>query len=212
MQEYDEYLGQISINDRIRVLVIVPSPPPPEMDEIVKGYRQGVFDDRTQIDMAYCPQGPDFIDDEHDSKKVAPLVVAKAKWAEKQGYHAVVVGCMLDPGVDEAKKIVTIPVIGVKEASLVISKLIGPNSEFIYPEDIQVGELAEQKEVTVERLKEEAKKARNKGNDIVILGCTSLGRLSQQLSEELKMTVMPNEDLAILIAYTLATLKIKRFG
>ena len=71
-----------------------------------------------------------------------PLVLEKVKWAYEQGYDIVVIVCMRDPGLQDAKRIVPIPVIGVREATLVIASLLGINPAIIYPKGIHVKELA----------------------------------------------------------------------
>jgi allantoin racemase len=45
--------------------------------------------------------------------------------AEQEGYDAVVVGCFLDTGVQEAREMVDIPVIGINEASLSLAGQMG---------------------------------------------------------------------------------------
>lgn len=44
-------------------------------------------------------------------------VVESAIQAEKSGYDAAIINCYFDPGVDEAREVVNIPVVGVAEAS-----------------------------------------------------------------------------------------------
>ena len=38
--------------------------------------------------------------------------------AEKEGFHAVVIGCYLDPGLQAAKQLLNIPVLGIAESSM----------------------------------------------------------------------------------------------
>lgn len=47
------------------------------------------------------------------------------KKAEKDGYDAVVMGCALDPGVEEAREIVKIPVLGCFETTLHLAGILG---------------------------------------------------------------------------------------
>jgi len=62
----------------------------------------------------------------------APLVVKKAEWAEANGYEAVVVSCIMDPGVKAAKEAVDIPVVGPKEACINIATILGKNLRRAY--------------------------------------------------------------------------------
>ena len=88
------------------------------------------------------------INDSESAKRVSPLVVAKARWAESQGYDAVVVGCAVDPGVSEAKRAVGIPVVGIGEVSRSVATLMGNKPAQIYPNGIPVLELAADEEKT----------------------------------------------------------------
>ena len=47
------------------------------------------------------------------------------KKANQDGYDAVILACFSDPGLDAAKEISTIPVIGIEEATLHIAAMLG---------------------------------------------------------------------------------------
>lgn len=53
--------------------------------------------------------------------------------AEKKGYDAVALGCFLDPGLDEAREIVDIPVLGLAETSMPIACMYGKRFSIISP-------------------------------------------------------------------------------
>lgn len=46
-----------------------------------------------------------------------PYTVESTIQAEKEGFDAVIIACYFDPGVDEAREVVNIPVVGIAEAS-----------------------------------------------------------------------------------------------
>lgn len=52
-------------------------------------------------------------------------IIERAIEAEREGFDAAVVGCFADPGVLEARATVNIPVIGIAEASMLYSGLLG---------------------------------------------------------------------------------------
>ena len=62
---------------------------------------------------------------------VAMLQVEEAIKAEKTGYDAVVMGCLDEPGVSEAKEALNIPVVGEAEASMHYASLVGRRFSFI---------------------------------------------------------------------------------
>lgn len=62
--------------------------------------------------------GPASIESAVDEVLAAPGVVNAAIGAEAEGARAVIVDCMLDPGLDAAREAVSIPVIGCGEAAM----------------------------------------------------------------------------------------------
>ena len=67
---------------------------------------------------AQVTQGPASIESAVDEVLAAPGVVDSAIKAEADGAQAVVIDCMLDPGLDGAREAVLIPVIGCGEAAM----------------------------------------------------------------------------------------------
>lgn len=67
---------------------------------------------------AQITQGPASIESAVDEVLAAPGVVDAALKAEAEGAEAVVIDCMLDPGLDAAREAVAIPVIGCGEAAM----------------------------------------------------------------------------------------------
>lgn len=63
-------------------------------------------------------QGPASIESAVDEVLAAPGVVDAALRAEADGAQAIVIDCMLDPGLDAAREAVSIPVIGCGEAAM----------------------------------------------------------------------------------------------
>lgn len=69
-----------------------------------------------------------------DKREIVEQVIA----AEKEGYDAAVVGCFLDPGVVEARSVVSIPVVGPGEATLHYACLLGNKFGIVTLDDRQV--------------------------------------------------------------------------
>ena len=44
--------------------------------------------------------------------------------AEKEGYNGVVIACYGDPGIEAAKELVKIPVVGITEASYALARIL----------------------------------------------------------------------------------------
>ena len=60
--------------------------------------------------------GPAEIRNAHDVRLAAPFVVETIVAAGDEGFDAVIVDCTADPGVGEARELVSIPVVGAGEA------------------------------------------------------------------------------------------------
>lgn len=54
---------------------------------------------QTEVDEVLCKGAPVPICGEQAVQKVIPMIAEKARWGELNGYDAVVINCMVDPGV-----------------------------------------------------------------------------------------------------------------
>ncbi|MBS7631771.1 hypothetical protein KEJ47_09455 [Candidatus Bathyarchaeota archaeon] len=174
--------------------------------EVIKNNRkrvQSYVRPDTQVDFINIDYGPASIESRYDHDMAAPFVVQKAEWAEKNGYDAVVVSCMMDPGVKAAKEALTIPVVGPGEAAHQIAGILGEKVATIYPRGITVLELHENPEKTYKVLLDNAKKALADGAQVLILGCTGLTGVGKRLQKELGLPVLEGEGLALSIAQML---------
>ena len=155
----------------------------------------------TEVDFIFLDYGPASIESRYDDVMAAPFVVKKAEWAEKNGYDAIVVSCMMDPGVQAAKEALDIPVLGPGEAARQIAPILGDKIARIYPRGLTVLELIEDPEKTYRVLLENAKKAiEEDGAKVLILGCTGLTGMANRLQKELGVPVLEGEGLALALA------------
>jgi len=154
----------------------------------------------TEVDVVFIDYGPSSIESRYDDVMAAPFVVKKAEWAEKNGYDAVAVSCMMDPGVKAAKEALDIPVVGPKEAANQLAQILGDKVATIYPRGITVLELSQNPSKTFEVLLKNSKSALNGGAQVLILGCTGLTGFGKRLQEELGVPVLEGEGLALALA------------
>jgi len=82
---------------------------------------------------------PETIESLYDEALLAPWTVAMAVEAERRGYDAVVTGCVGDPGVEPAREMVRIPVIGPGQAALHAAAMLGYRFSVLSPVDGTVG-------------------------------------------------------------------------
>ena len=140
----------------------------------------------------------------------APFVAQKAEWAEKNGYDAVVVSCMMDPGVKAAKEAVNIPVVGPKEACMAVASILGVNPRTILPRGIPVLQMHDDLEKTYRALKKDAEKAIGEGAEVLIMGCTALTGIAERLNQEFDVPILENQGTALKVAEMLVDLKVSQ--
>ena len=144
---------------------------------------------------------------QYNLTKVIDGTVERAIRAEREGYDALVISCMLDPGLPQARGVVDIPVVGTLEATAHVASMIGNRFTLINADatvcaqmerllafyglkdkftrlrhiDIVSCNLYPDKTPTEEvfrRVREQAERAvREDGAEVIIAGCTIIGSL-----------------------------------
>jgi allantoin racemase len=99
-------------------------------EEFINYHRSSLPGD---VDVA-CLRESSLADTKNNIVRNLPAIVDTIQDAEKQGYNAVVVACMSDPGVEIARKYVSIPVLGSLNVSLHVSQIIGHRTLLLVPE------------------------------------------------------------------------------
>src|SRR5262245_14676230 len=61
----------------------------------------------------------------HDEYLYSPHMLEMVVQAEREGFDAVVPGCFGDPGIDAARELVRIPVVGAGESSMLVAAQLG---------------------------------------------------------------------------------------
>jgi allantoin racemase len=85
----------------------------------------------SQVEVVSLDRGPVSIESEYEDALAAPDIVAKAKAAEVNGFDAVIIDCMLDPGLGAAREQVSIPVVGPAQASMHLAAMLGASFSVI---------------------------------------------------------------------------------
>jgi len=157
------------------------------------------------------------------------FVVKKVMWAERQGYDAVIVNCFGDPGVNAARHVVRIPVIGPGEATLHVASMLGRCISILSPGDPScctkpsqprifddlrfeiasvrhIGPMADiQKDFdkTYSIILDKAKECiKEDGAHVIVFGCTvmSFNRLAEKLQKDIGITVLDASSTALAMA------------
>ena len=144
----------------------------------------------------------------YDEAIATPDVVAKVREAEEGGMDAVIINCFGDPGLDAAREVVSIPVVGPCETSMHVAAMLGHKFsvitvlERLIPElelhaqkygvgwklasarsvDLPVLDLEKGREHFVDLMVERAAEAiEEDGAHVIVLGCTGLAGLDAQV-------------------------------
>lgn len=79
----------------------------------------------TEVTVVDVPDGPASIESSYEELLSVPATLEGVMQAEKDGYDAVILGCFGDPGLEAARELVKIPVIGPGESSLLLGASLG---------------------------------------------------------------------------------------
>ncbi len=169
-----------------------------------RGILQGFAFSGTEVHVWDTPEGPASIESTAEEHLAIPHLLEGVTKAEGSGYDALIVGCFGDPGVEAAREVATIPIIGPCEASLLASVPLGHQTgiitvlqNMVHPlrrvarqvglenrlasvrsVEISVLELGKERSRVFEAFVEEGKKAiQEDGADALIPGCMSMAFL-----------------------------------
>lgn len=97
---------------------------------ISEGFRDdsalgGLFRSKCRLSSGFIDKGPASVESAVDEVLAAPGVVDATIWAERHGAQAIVIDCMLDPGLDAAREVASVPVIGAGAAGLGAASVFG---------------------------------------------------------------------------------------
>ena len=135
---------------------------------------------------------------------------------EKENYDGILIACFGDPGLYAIKEMVNYPVIGIAEASISISNLLGQKFAIlvaldkavslmkdmvrqygmedrcaaIEPLNISVLDIEKNKEQNIKKLIDVSKIAIEKGAEVLILGCAGMTGMHKEIERTLNIPVI----------------------
>ena len=91
--------------------------------------REGLLNDwcfpGTEVRVIDVPDGPASIESAYEELLSVPATLEGIMQAERDGYNATIIGCFGDPGLEAARELVKMPVIGPGESSLLLAASLG---------------------------------------------------------------------------------------
>jgi allantoin racemase len=166
-----------------------------------------------QLDSVSLPKGTASIEGFYDDAVNVPYILEEVKKAEEKGYSAVLIDCFIDPGLDAARELVEIPVLGANESACHLAAQVAPRFSIIniLPEtetavrtalikngtihhlaslltiNIPVLALEKEPEKSVKAITQASEKAVNQdGAGAIVLGCTGMSSLAADVRNQLK--------------------------
>jgi allantoin racemase len=195
----------------MKIRVIVPVTTQAFAAETAEAYREAARPE-TEISVVGLDRGPASIESDYEEALAVPDILTKAQVAEKEGMDAVVIDCMADPGVDAARELLTIPVVGPAQASMHLAAMLAHRFSLIgiMERDIPIfhrlfvkfgleGKVASVRVVNIPVLELEEDPARltravveaslravdEDGAHAIVFGCTGMKGVARTVSEEL---------------------------
>ena len=181
-----------------------------------------------------CPdRGPETIESAYDEAFAIPPTLGLVKKANEEGYDAVILACFSDPGLEAAREVSVIPVIGIEESTLHMAAMLGAKFSILTPRkqripskyehvhirglshflasvrslDLSVAETDSDPAKTKQRLMDVAKIAVEKdGAEVIIMGCAGMAGYARKIEETLSVKVLDPAAVALKTAEAMADL------
>lgn len=91
--------------------------------------------DRTEVVIVDLPDvSVTSVSSRHDADIVAAAHTQVALWAEEQGFDAVAMGCLMEPGVAAAREMLRIPVVGEAQAAMHMAAIVARRFSIVGPQ------------------------------------------------------------------------------
>jgi len=190
----------------------------------------------TELTVVCSEYGPITIESAYDEALAQPATLERVRQANEEGYDAVILACFSDPGLDAAKEISEIPVIGIEEATMHVAAMLGhkfsvttsgrnrvPTRDLHVREhglesrfastlvlDMSVAEMDANPEKAKARILEVAREAvAEAGTEVIILGCAGLAGYAADVERELGVVVLDPSSVALKVAEALVDLGLR---
>jgi allantoin racemase len=199
---------------RVHLVTPVTGMVPPDLAKLAVGLGADITITQSRI-----ATGPASIESAFDEALAVPPTLAEIATAAKTGADAIVINCMGDPGLQAARELVSVPVLGPAETSMHIAAMLGHRfsiltvlDQLVYIDEqkaagygvrdrlasvrsvgIPVLELEGSEDHLVAALTEQGLRAvHDDGAHILILGCTGMIGTASRLSAALAAHGVPD--------------------
>ncbi|NTJ44479.1 aspartate/glutamate racemase family protein [Agrobacterium larrymoorei] len=215
----------------MRILVVNPNTTR-SMTETIEAAARSVAGRETEVIAVTSAMGPVSIEGYYDEVFAVPGLLVEIAKGEKAGAQAAVIACFDDTGLDAARALANIPVIGICEAAVATASFIAqrftvittmersrlPLEHLVHrygmgarakvrAADIPVLSLEDPSSDALPRLRSEIAAAISQDKaEAIVLGCAGMADLAAELSKEFGVPVIDGVSAAVKHAETLVTL------
>jgi allantoin racemase len=193
----------------MKILVIIPITGinHHQIQERIK-FLRSIAEKDTEIAYIQLENGPIAIESKVDHLQASTELVKIVEKAEKDGYDALISWCGGDPGVEEARTLVDIPVIGPGEAMEILSQLQGKRAARIH-HPLPVLELRDDLSKTFRMTEEAIMEKIEKGYDSFYLDCLGMFGMGASLREKTGLAVIDGGEASLKLAELAVRLNLK---
>jgi allantoin racemase len=190
----------------------------------------------TELCVVNPEHGPVSIESAYDEALAIPHMLAQVKQAEADGFDAAVITCFSDPGLEAARELVSIPVLGIAEACLHVAAQLGYRFTItttfpkrvpskieqvraagleaklasVRPLNMTVLDMDRDPVCTKARLIEVSRAAAEEdGAEVVVLGCAGLAGYAADVEAATGMKVLDPTPIAVKTAELLVSLGLR---
>ncbi|MBA1143685.1 aspartate/glutamate racemase family protein [Mesorhizobium neociceri] len=215
----------------MQILVVNPNTTASMTDTIAAAAR-GVAGALTEVIAVTSSMGPASIEGYYDEALAVPGLLMEIAAGERAGAQAAIIACFDDTGLDAARAMASIPVIGICEAALSVASYIAQRFTVVTTTersrvpveglvqrygmagrarvraaDIAVLALEDPASGAVEKLRGEIARAIEEDRaEAIVLGCAGMADLAHQLQEEFDLPVIDGVGAAVKQAEALIAL------
>jgi allantoin racemase len=217
----------------VRLLIVNPNTTA-SMTAAIEASARAVADPRTEIVAVNPSEGPASIENDDDERRCIPGLLEEIDRAARGDAppDAYVIACFGDPGLDQVRAAVDVPVLGIAQAAMhaaalsagtfsvvtsmsatvptawTLAKTYTPSQCLgVHASDIPVLRI-DSDPTTVEPIGDSCQKAlAQDGSRSIVLGCAAMARFAAPLTERLGVPVVDGVVAATLLAEALVTMR-----
>jgi len=209
----------------MKILVINPNSSE-HMTEHIRAEVLRIKRDDTHVMVIANAGAPAAIESARDVALAVPALLEQVKRANEEGYDAVILACFSDPGLQAAREVSDILVLGIEETTLHVAAMLGHKFTILTPLakripakerevrgyglesalasvralDLSVSETDADPEATKKRILEVARQARDEdGAEVIVLGCAGMVGYAKDVEQRLGLVVLDPMGVAFKI-------------